>query len=128
MSGCAQPCQRIPDCHEPSVTGRDLGFIHRKYFEPATWEPLFRTEMGRGQYSKFVASMIERIHLKESSYDEIRSFVHLIAVCTFWSCPFLRKPQPRSQDLPTFPSRLPDDLRFLSQVRGSDSEVFVDGA
>ena len=108
--------------------GRDLGVIHRKYFEPATWEPLLSTEMGRGQYSKFVASMIERIHLKESSCDEIRSFVRLIAVCTVRSCPFLRIPQPRSQDLASFPSWLPHDLKFLSQRRGFDSEVFLDRA
>lgn len=99
MSGWVQPRRRLLEYSEPSATGRDLGVINRKFFEAATWEPLLSTEMGRGQYSKFVASMVERIHLKESSYDEIRSFVHLIAVCTFRSSPFLRTPQPGSQDM-----------------------------
>ena len=112
MSGRPQSRRRLPECSEPSATGRDLGVIHRKHFESATWEPLLSTEMGRGQYSKFVASMIERIHLKESSCDEIRSFVDLIAVCTFRGCPFLRIPQNGSQDMSSLPSGLPHDLRL----------------
>ena len=84
MSEWKQPHQGLLKCSEPSATGRGLGVINRKYFEPATWEPLLSTEMGRGQYSKFVASMIERIKLKESSYDEIRSFVHLVATEHNW--------------------------------------------
>lgn len=94
MSGWAQPRRRLLDWGGLSATGRDLGVINRKYFESATWEPLLSIEMGRSQYSRFVASMIERIRLKESSYGEIRSFVHLIEVCTVRSSPFLRVPQP----------------------------------
>lgn len=73
-----QPHRRPLKCNEPSA----LGVINRKYFESATWEPLLSTEIGRGQYSRFVASIVERIRSKESSCDEIRSFLHLIAVCT----------------------------------------------
>ena len=99
MSGWAQPRRQLLERSKPSAAGRDLGVINRKYFEPATWEPLLGTEMGQGQYSKFVASMIERIHLKESSYDEIRSFIRLIAVRTFQGSPFLRIPQDGSQEI-----------------------------
>lgn len=84
MSEWKQPHQRLLNCSEPSATGRHLGFINRKYFEPTTWEPLLSTEMGRAQYSKFVASMIDRIRVKESSYDEIRNFVHLVATEHNW--------------------------------------------
>lgn len=89
MSEFVPPHQQLPNWSELSATGRGLGVINRKYFESATWEPLLSNEIGRGQYSKFVAAMIERIRVKESSLDEIRSFVHLIAVCTFRSNPFL---------------------------------------
>ena len=71
------------------------------YFEPATWEPLLGSEMGRGQYGKFVALMVERIRSKESSYEEIRSFVRLVATEHNWdfmkvALPFL--PQLEEQE------------------------------
>lgn len=85
MAEWKHPHRRPLKCSEPSAIGCGLGVINRKFFESDTWEPLLSTEMGRGQYSKFVASIVERIRLKESSYDEIRSFVHLVAVCRFRS-------------------------------------------
>ena len=85
MSERAQPNPRLLECSEPTpVSGRSLGFINHKYFEPATWEPLLSTEMGRGQYGKFVASMIDRIRLKESSSDEVRRFIRLVATEHNW--------------------------------------------
>ena len=92
-----QPPQRLPKCSEPSATGRDLGVINRKYFETATWDPLLSTEMGRGQYGKFVTSMIERIRAKESNFDEIRSFVHLVATEHNWD--FMRVAMPYLPEL-----------------------------
>lgn len=97
MSEWKQPHQRLEKCIEPRATGRGLGIINRKYFEPATWEPLLSTEMGRGQYSKFVASMIERIQLQESNYDEIRSLVHLVATEHNWD--FMTIALPRLPEL-----------------------------
>ena len=84
MSKWEEPRLQLLKYSEPSATGRDLGVIGQKYFESGTWEPLLTTEVGRGQYTRFVASMIERIRLKESSYDEIRSFVHLVATEHNW--------------------------------------------
>lgn len=84
MSEWIQPNQWVLHKSEPKVAGRSLGIISRDFFEPAKWESLLSTEMGRGQYSRFVASMVERIRAKESSYDEIRSFVHLIATEHNW--------------------------------------------
>ena len=69
---------------EPSAAGRGLGVINRKYFEYATWEPLLSTEMGRGQYGRFVALMVERIRLQETNYDEIIGFVWLVATEHNW--------------------------------------------
>lgn len=106
MSKWEQPHQRLLECSEPSAIGRDLGFINRKYFEPATWEPLLRTAMGRGQYGKFVASMIERIRVKESSYDEIRNFVHLVATEQNWD--FLKVAMPY---LPELKEQYPHDTK-----------------
>ncbi|KAL9137457.1 MAG: hypothetical protein Q9175_001346 [Cornicularia normoerica] len=107
MSIWKQPHQRLLQCSEPSATGRGLGVINRKYFESATWEPLLGTEMGRGQYSKFVASMIERIRAKESSFDEIRSFVHLVATEHNWNfmevaMPFLPELKEHPHDTKNF--------------------------
>ena len=89
MFELVQPRERPLKYGEPSATGRGLGYINPKYLEPATWEPLLCTDMGRGQYCRFVASMIERIRVKESNFDEIKRFVHLVGVCTFRSSPFL---------------------------------------
>lgn len=97
MSQWENPPQHLIRCSEPSATGRELGVINRKYFEPATWEPLLSTDMGRGQYSKFVTSMIERIRAKESSCDEIRSFVHLVATEQNWD--FMRVAMPHLPEL-----------------------------
>ena len=92
MSKREQPHQRLLNCSGCSTPGRGLGVISRKYLEPATWEPLLSTEMGRGRYGKFVASMVERIRAKESNYDEIRNFVHLVATEHNWD--FMRVAMP----------------------------------
>ena len=97
MSEWKQPDQRLVKCSEPSVSGRGLGVINRKYFESTTWEPSLSTEFGRGQYGKFVALMIERIRFKESSYDEIKSFVHLVAA--EHNCDFMKVAMPYLPEL-----------------------------
>lgn len=97
MSEWEQPHQRVMNYSEPRATGRGLGLINRRYFEPTTWEPLLSTEIGRGQYGKFVASMIGRIRVKESSYDEIRKFVHLVATEHNWE--FMRVAMPYLPEL-----------------------------
>ena len=97
MSELVQSHQRLLHYCEQSAIGRDLGVINRKYFSPDTWQPLLSTEMGRGQFSRFVASIIERIRVKESSYDEIRSFVHLIASEHDWD--FLKLAMPHLPEL-----------------------------
>ena len=97
MSGWEHPRQGLLDCREPITTGSGLGIINRKYFEPATWDPLLSTEMGRTQYGKFVSAMVERIHIKESNFDEIRSFVHLVGTEHNWD--FMRIAMPYLPEL-----------------------------
>ena len=97
MSVWERPNRRLLGCGEPRVSGHGLGFINHKYFEPATWEPLLSTEMGRGQYGRFVASMMERIRLEESSCDEVRSFVHLVATEHNWG--FMKVAMPHLPEL-----------------------------
>lgn len=92
-----QPDQRLVKCSEPNVRGRGLGVINRKYFEPTAWEPLLSTEFGRGQYGKFVTLMVERIRFQESSYDEIKSFVHLVAA--EHNCDFMEVAMPHLPEL-----------------------------
>lgn len=84
MSKWERPDPWLVKISEPFSTGRDLGTINKRYFEPATWETLLTCEMGRGQYSKFVALMMERIRTKESTYDETKSFVSLVATEHNW--------------------------------------------
>lgn len=97
MSEWQEPGQRLVECSEPWVTGRGLGVISRKYFKPVTWEPLLSTEVGRGQFSKFVTVMVERILLKESNYDELQDFIDLVA--NQHNCDFTTVALPRLPEL-----------------------------
>ena len=96
MSEWKQPYHVFKYC-EPSIPGPGLGIINRKYFDPATWEPLLNTAAGRGQYSKFVTLMVERIRSKESSCDETRNFVNLVATERNWD--FLKVAMPHLPEL-----------------------------
>ena len=84
MSEPGEPHQQSSEGSELSTTRRNLKAINRKYFDPATWEPLFSTKTGRDEYGKFATLMVERIQSNESSYQEIRSFVHLAATEDNW--------------------------------------------
>ena len=97
MSGWEQPHPRQLQLSEPSAVGRDLGFINPKHFESATWEPLLKTDVGRRQYCKFVAAMIERIRAQESSCDEVKSFVRLVVTEHNWD--FLKVASPYLPEL-----------------------------
>ena len=65
---------------EPSATVRGYEVINRRFFYPAIWKLKLSTETGPAQYSKFVDVMMGRIRSNTSSYDEIESFAHLVAM------------------------------------------------
>ena len=67
---------------ESNATGDSPITVRPRYFEPAAWEPL--SAVGKVQYGKFVAGMIERVQHNVCSWLEVRRFVHLIATEHNW--------------------------------------------
>lgn len=69
--------------------------INPNYFVPATWEPL--DDVGKIQYGKFVAWMIERVQYNECTWLDVRRLVHLIATEHNWD--FMNIAMPHLPDI-----------------------------
>ena len=74
-----------------------MGTIHPRLFETTTWEPMLTYDVGRRQYGKFVAAMLERIRAGESPTDEVRKFTELMTTNHNWQ--FLSVAEPHIPEL-----------------------------
>jgi len=63
---------------EPFIEGVGWGSLDPKRLQPETWKSLLLSDMGRGQYRKFVTQILNRIRYEESNLDEIKQFADMI--------------------------------------------------
>lgn len=61
------------------VDGLGWGPIDPEDLQPQKWEPLLQNELGRGQYTRFVTGMLNRIRFEEGSIEEVKLFADLLS-------------------------------------------------
>lgn len=60
------------------IDGVGLGAINPQCLQPQKWEHLLKDEFGRGQYTRFITRMLNRIRFEESNREEVDLLADLI--------------------------------------------------